>query len=159
MDSPCEQDEESANEYSVDEDLNPRSSKDVAKLKCGNKNAGKKSAFIFQRLGGQKSAPGYSKCDTGLRLVMKNGGVQIVLQRLVDREVKGSVYVYDNATAHLAKVRRSSRNESTLHKVERFGSEASMQLVDSQSVYQQEIWPKDQFEQDERTFSQGRWHP
>eukprot|EP01018_Ginkgo_biloba_P003543 Gb_26061 [translate_table: standard] len=51
--------------------------------------------------------PEWLKSEAGKvlsRLVMKNGGVQAVLQRLVGGGVKGNVHVYDNVAAHLAKV-------------------------------------------------------
>jgi len=49
----------------------------------------------------------------------------------------------------------NGHSESTSHRVERFGSEASMQQGTNLSLYQQEIWPKDQFGQDDGTCSQG----
>lgn len=49
----------------------------------------------------------------------------------------------------------NGHSESTSHRVERFGSEASMQQGTNLSVYQQEIRPKDQFGQDDGTGSQG----
>lgn len=49
----------------------------------------------------------------------------------------------------------NGHSESTSHRVERFGSEASMQQTTNLSIYQQESWPKDQFGQDDRTCSQG----